>query len=158
MVSSSLKCVICGGPRPKRRRTCGRACAMKLTIQNLQESGKGWKTPTPAHRWNKDDLPNQWGERNTNWKGGKRRGKSGYVEVTIPIGHPLQYTSKHRYIMEHRLVMERHLGRYLEPQERVHHRNGIKDDNRIENLEIVAGKVHLGSVTCPHCQNTFKIR
>ena len=110
----------------------------------------------PAHLWNKDGLPNQWGERNTNWKGGRRYPKSGYIEVAAPFGHPK--IGKHKYMMEHRLVMEAHLGRYLESWEVVHHRNGIKNDNRIENLELVTKKTHLGKVICPHCHQEFNIR
>jgi len=72
-------------------------------------------------------------ERNGNWKGGRSHHKRGYVIVRAP-GHPR--ADHYAYVFEHILVMELLLGRYLDGDETVHHRNGVRDDNRPENLEL----------------------
>lgn len=99
--------------------------------------------------------PNKSGEKSHFWKGGRNTIRGGYVEVFAP-DHP--YARGKKYVREHRLVMEKMLGRYLEPYEQVHHKNGIKHDNRPENLELISLRVHLGNVECPFCHKNFAIK
>lgn len=74
------------------------------------------------------------GDKSKSWKGGKKATKSGYIQIS-KRGYP--GTDKNGYILEHRYVMEQHLGRQLKKNEIIHHKNGNKIDNRIENLEIM---------------------
>ena len=74
------------------------------------------------------------------------------------------------FILEHRAIMEAHLGRSLETWEHVHHRNGVKSDNRLDNLEVLSvanhAKIHHKGIdrscyhvaTCNECGTAFHRR
>ena len=89
------------------------------------------------------------------WKGGRYKDNaSGYVWVYNP-NHPS--CTKKGYVLEHRLTIEKFIGRYLRGNEIIHHKNKEKDDNRIENLEIIVlGEPNCGKVRCPFCNKKFK--
>ena len=80
------------------------------------------------------------GENHQSWKGGRSiKSDSGYVLIR-QLTHP--FSKSNGYIFEHRLVMEDYIGRYLQPSEQVHHKNGVKTDNRIENLVLTKNGIH----------------
>lgn len=78
-----------------------------------------------------------------NWNGGKYKTVDGYMKIKLqPNDFFYPMVSRNGYVPEHRLVMAKLLNRCLLPWEVIHHRNGIKNDNRIENLELLPHHRH----------------
>jgi len=116
-------CPECGDDFAASHKTaiyCGRSCSIKNN---------------PVLAWRKGKkFPNERGA-----VGNKRLASTGYIEVYLP-GHSMA-DIKGR-ILEHRFVMSQHLGRHLEKWEQVHHINGERSDNRLENLIVMHRSEH----------------
>jgi hypothetical protein len=120
-----INCEYCGKPKQIRAsrlnagegRFCSLRCVGKWRIEQGNHPFEGYR----------------FGEDNPNWRGGKTKHSRGYIYTTAP-DHPRAHNG---YVLEHILVAEKKLGRYLKPGEIVHHRNGIKDDNRPENIQVM---------------------
>jgi len=152
-VPVQITCQQCGTPvtvppsKAKRRKFCSHKCRALWMSENL--------TGERAPRWGKPHTPEtqarisatkkanpRTGEKAANWKGGRYLSR-GYVYVklsTLPPSEqetfaPMATRNGGTYIPEHRLVVARQLGRALTSEETVHHVNGLKADNRPENLE-----------------------
>ena len=94
--------------------------ARQLCIKHYQS----WQTYGDANK-----AKYRWAECTEGWK----IGKDGYRWMTRPKHH---MASSNGVVYEHRVVMAEFLGRLLKKGENVHHKNGIRSDNRIENLEL----------------------
>lgn len=96
------------------------------------------------------------------WKIIKAVKKGDYL-YGVCYEHPNR--TKHNYVLLHRLVVENYLGRLLKDDEIVHHKNGDKHDNRIENLEVMSCTAHakhharkgrkMVLCVCPNCDKVF---
>jgi len=76
------------------------------------------------------------GVNHPSWKTGRCKNNKGYIRLINPKALGYTIATKPR-TMEHTAVMAEHLGRPLYEDESVHHKNGIRDDNRLENLELM---------------------
>ena len=96
------------------------------------------------------------------WKVEKIVSKGDYNYCVVKE-HP--NSSKYGYVLHHRIVMENHLGRLLNSNEVVHHKNENKKDNRIKNLELMDYREHVKihstkgrtmiTLKCPECKTIF---
>lgn len=102
-------------------------------------------------QWTKGQWKKLSGKNAVKFSGGRSKTAYGYIDVILPFDDFFRpMVDSNGRVKEHRLVMARHLRRCLLPWEIVHHRNGIKDDNRLENLELLPTKKYhvVDSYTC----------
>lgn len=151
-------CELCSSSyeaRTKQQRFCSQTCA----TNRMHEKRRGQSLePRPCEHCSSVFVPRQgsagrfcsWecknkgqrGDKASGWKGGRHVTEHGYIAVLLDG----------KYVLEHRFVMEKHLGRSLERHETVHHINGKRDDNRIENLQLRSGKHGKGAAhRCADC-------
>jgi len=97
---------------------------------------------------------------NPAWIGGRQKTSDGYILVTIQPDNPFYPMAGRKGVVgEHRLVVAKRLNRCLTKGEDVHHKNGIRDDNRDENLELVSRTNHnLRTTFCTNCELKKEIR
>ena len=111
-------------------RTIGKYLRMyNISIRPLSELSRQWAA---KHTFPKGDQTNSW-------KGGRIEQGSGYIKIRIP---EYPHADKSGYVFEHILVWEQVHGRPVPDGWQVHHLNGIKNDNRPENLIILPANHH----------------
>lgn len=120
------------------KRTKNFCCSKVCQYLYLSNRFKGRKFSKEWRKKISEAVKDRIGSKNSNWKGGRRKCIDGYIDIYQPM-HP--FANKRGYVKEHRLVMEKHLGRYLKPEEVVHHINGIPNDNRLKNLKLFANNI-----------------
>ena len=134
-------CEVCGTAFekvPKTKKTCSKACADQLRRADrkviCKTCGVDFERPHGKHR--------DFCSRSCAMQFRVRSGQFIKPEGTVSR-HANGYLIEKRgtvWILQHRLIMEEKIGRKLADDEHVHHMNGIRDDNRPENLELWTGR------------------
>lgn len=149
-----VACIDCGSKRwalIRRARPLPQRCSPCSGLRTIKHAMAGNTKPRPYQ------SERQRGSSNHMWKGGRPKTANGYIYILLQPSDPLYcMANRSGYVMEHRLVMARAIGRPLGQWENVHHLNGIRPDNRIENLELwkksqPAG-IRQSDYHCPGCQ------
>lgn len=116
----------------------GYRCLVKCDNCGVEAERKwAWAKRSIDHFCSKDCLyehRRKNPDKQPNWKGGRRLKTDGYIAIK---DHSHPNSAKDGYILEHRLVMSNHLKRPLETWEVVHHVDGDKANNKLDNLELL---------------------
>lgn len=155
---SNRSCLVCGksfdGSKSPKQITCSRKCggvARALPRGNCQRCGVPIVSKYLARKFCSKRC--QYAP-----VGCRKVGYGGYIYIKVGNDYPGP-TKNSGYVAEHRYIMEQQIGRLLLPREIVHHKNGQRDDNRPENLELwrIKGKqdpagVRASDYHCPGCR------
>jgi len=137
-----MACPVCGKERwvmyatykKRGKPLLCRSCTGKRTVN--QNNLKWWNEGEHKEGCQCARCADQWGKNNPMWNGGVSY-QGDYKTIKIYPDSPCYEMADSRgYVMEHRLVIAEKMGRVLSSNETVHHINGIKDDNRLDNLEV----------------------
>lgn len=141
--TKEIKCLTCSKsfrrrPSQSDSKYCSQKC-FGISKEGKLLSKEHKRKLREAHK--KNPL---FGNKNPMYRDGRKNSQQGYISV-LAHGHPF---SVKNYVLEHHLVMEKHIGRYLRPEEVVHHKGDKyplgsiknKQDNRIENLILFANQ------------------
>lgn len=152
-------CIVCGLERKKNlKKFCSRECHGKSkrgkiffvrnglkhseqTKDKMKEARQGRKPALGMKHTEESKKRIRQSVMISKGKNGKVLTVEGYIKINCnDNNHP--YKDHKGYVLEHRLVLEKQLGRYLLPEERVRHINRIITDNRIENLLLTNESEH----------------
>jgi hypothetical protein len=139
------------------------------TIIEMRQAGKsqqkigsalGFSQCTISRVLRKSGMPTKLrlqGKEHPAWRGGLLKA-NGYIQEYVSMNDPMySMANSQGYCAQHRLVVARAFGRPLSEHESVHHVNGSKTDNRLENLQLRQGKHGTGIVMRCGCCGSTKV-